>query len=269
MTEIAEHVWEDDGGAIGIEWIGQDARDAATYDIVADPVGPFLTGSVYLAGPMSGYPEFNAPAFRRAAYSMRQAGWSVVSPVEMDVEDGFKHEDHPDADAAFLAEVEYNTFLRRDLARLLGNEQIQGVVVLPGWEASRGAAAEVEAARNVGLPIFAYPSMDPVKRPTDYRPASTETVMEEAIRLVGGDRGAQYGRPIHDFTRTAKIMTVILDDLLREGAEVPPEKVPLLMLAVKLSRIVQSPRKRDSVVDIGGYAQTYEMVMEDLGTPLR
>jgi hypothetical protein len=83
-----------------------------------------------------------------------------------------------------------------------------------------------------------------------------ETILEEAQRLVLGDRGESYGHPIEDFTRTGQIWGAIL------GTDpVPPEKVALMMIGVKISREVNAS-KRDNRTDIAGYAQTLQMVRE-------
>jgi hypothetical protein len=81
-------------------------------------------------------------------------------------------------------------------------------------------------------------------------------ILEEANKLVNGDRQASYGHPIDDFTRTAKMWSAIL------GHEVTAEQVGLCMCAVKISRQVNRP-KRDNMVDIAGYAATVEMVLEE------
>lgn len=79
--------------------------------------------------------------------------------------------------------------------------------------------------------------------------------LEEAQSLVHGDRGDDYGHPIDDFTRTGRMWGAILD-----LPDVPPEKVGLCMAAVKISREVNKP-KRDNRVDLAGYAETVDMVM--------
>jgi len=83
--------------------------------------------------------------------------------------------------------------------------------------------------------------------------AVQESILEEAQRLVHGDRGEDYGHPIEDFTRTGKLWGAILD------IEVSPREVALCMVALKISREVNKP-KRDNRVDAAGYFETLDMV---------
>lgn len=85
---------------------------------------------------------------------------------------------------------------------------------------------------------------------------SKETILEEAQRLVHGDRGANYGHPYDDFSRTAAIWSAIL------GVQVTPEEVALCMVGLKISREVNKP-KRDNVVDGAGYFETLDMVKQE------
>lgn len=85
---------------------------------------------------------------------------------------------------------------------------------------------------------------------------SKESILEEAKRIVHGDRGENYGHPFEDFSRTAKIWSAIL------GIEVMPEQVALCMVGLKISREVNRP-KRDNIVDGAGYFETLDMVKEE------
>ena len=87
------------------------------------------------------------------------------------------------------------------------------------------------------------------------------TILEEAQKLCYGDRNQSYGHPADDWRRTAKMMTACLEDLLRPGVEIPPERACLLMICVKLSREVNL-HKRDNLTDISGYADCVQRIAE-------
>lgn len=112
----------------------------------------------YIAGPMTGIPQFNFPAFDVAAASLRSFGYLVVSPVELD---------DPSSRSAALANEtgdpeQYNAdtgetwgdLLARDV-KLIADE-VSGVVALEGWEDSRGARLEVFVARTCGKPVYSH-----------------------------------------------------------------------------------------------------------------
>lgn len=81
-------------------------------------------------------------------------------------------------------------------------------------------------------------------------------VATEAIGLVEGHRQKDYGHPATDLGRTAKLWTAMFDH------EFTAEDVATALRMVKESRLRNSPRHRDSLVDIIGYALTQEMIWE-------
>jgi hypothetical protein len=79
-------------------------------------------------------------------------------------------------------------------------------------------------------------------------------LLREAEALVTGDRNNTYGPPTQDFRRTADMLTALGFRAAPEGREIEAHDVAVIVIAVKLSRLTWSPAKRDSWVDIAGYA---------------
>lgn len=118
---------------------------------------------IYIAGPMSGYPGFNIPAFDSAAEYLRKEGFEVVSPAEVDgtttraallkSPDG-NHDDLPKDES-------WSFYLARDF-RILADEGIEAIVCLPGWQQSKGARLEVAVGKELGIPQFDIEEYDPI-----------------------------------------------------------------------------------------------------------
>lgn len=89
------------------------------------------------------------------------------------------------------------------------------------------------------------------------------SIATEAEHIVNTSRNEQYGHPERDFARIAGAINALY------GTEFEARDIPVIMAVVKLSRIVESPDKRDSWVDLIGYALTAEMVAEAQGHSLR
>lgn len=89
---------------------------------------------VYISGPMTGYKDFNFPAFNAAAEQLKAAGYEVVNPTEI----------NSDTDG------DYHGYLRKDIKALC---DCDGLILIKGWEASNGANLELHVAHRLGLYI--------------------------------------------------------------------------------------------------------------------
>lgn len=107
-----------------------------------------MVKTLYLAGPMTGHAQWNFPAFHAAAKRLRDAGYTVLDPAELDVNEGF----NPDTPKEDLTPHMLNDFMHRDLTIII--YEADGVATLPGSSTSKGAQAEVATARAVGKPAL-------------------------------------------------------------------------------------------------------------------
>lgn len=121
---------------------------------------------VYLAGPMRGIPEFNFPAFHRAAAHLRADGHEVFSPAEKDNE---RHgvdisKGNVTGDESIAAQ-QHGFNLREalgiDLAWIC--EHAEAIALLPGWENSKGAKAERATAEALGLAVIFVGTLPPMQ----------------------------------------------------------------------------------------------------------
>lgn len=90
--------------------------------------------TLYIAGPMSGYPDYNRAAFDKAARQLADVGYQVVDPAPYE-QDGWTWSD----------------YLKRDLPLMLGCD---GVATLPDWQCSRGGSLEVDVAQAVEILVM-------------------------------------------------------------------------------------------------------------------
>jgi hypothetical protein len=109
---------------------------------------------LYIAGPMSGIPQFNYPAFIAAAEVLREDGYEVLNPAEMDDEETKEAAmASPDGDlVGFSTGETWGDFLSRDV-KIVADE-CDGVVLLPNWHTSRGARLEAFIAYSVQKPVY-------------------------------------------------------------------------------------------------------------------
>jgi len=90
---------------------------------------------VYIAGPMTGLPEFNYPAFNDAADKLRDAGHHVENPAENEA---------PPCES-------WKGYMRNAIAQLV---KCDAVLVLEGWSNSRGANVEMKLAVSLDIDLY-------------------------------------------------------------------------------------------------------------------
>jgi hypothetical protein len=115
---------------------------------------------------------------------------------------------------------------------------------------------------NFGSAYYPAYILEVVSRATDKESVTTKapmTVLEEAQSLIYGDREKDYGKTSDNFVEIAKGWEVIAK------APLTPEQVALMMIWLKVCRANKDNcEKRDSYVDIAGYAGCIEKVKKGI-----
>ena len=113
--------------------------------------------TVYISGPMAGYPNMNEPAFRAAEGTIREGNDEPLTP----------HDLLPHSHTGACPKVygdgrpgdhDGGCYVRGDLVAML--ETADSLYVLPGWSRSRGAQIEVLIARLLRIPIAYHPDAE-------------------------------------------------------------------------------------------------------------
>lgn len=120
---------------------------------------------IYIAGPMTGYPEHNYPAFNAEAFRLRSLGFEVLNPAEGPAQDSWA------------------AYMRQALRMVLGATHL---VLLPGWLTSRGANLEHQVATELGMRCLLASDVDaslhiPLRDQPDHDDA---TVIREAFEAA-------------------------------------------------------------------------------------
>lgn len=114
-----------------------------------------MSKKVYLAGPMSGKPDFNFPAFFKAAAELKERGFEVFNPAAQDIQDyGVNVTNDINGTRQYAVDnvgkpSRYKDCLKKDLCWIL--DSAEGIALLPGWEDSPGARTEKALADCLGL----------------------------------------------------------------------------------------------------------------------
>lgn len=102
---------------------------------------------IYIAGPMSGQAELNFPAFMEAEeiLAAKYPDAKIFNPARIDLERWGDLE-------TVMANANYRNCLPTDLAWII--ENASHIVLLPGWEYSRGVRVEKALADALDIPVL-------------------------------------------------------------------------------------------------------------------
>lgn len=95
---------------------------------------------LYISGPMTGLPDWNFPAFNAAAAKVVALGHEAVNPVDINSD----------------TTVTWSNCLRNDIKALC---DCDGIVLLPGWEKSKGAQLELHVAHRLEMSVHFIESL--------------------------------------------------------------------------------------------------------------
>jgi hypothetical protein len=94
---------------------------------------------LYLSGQMTGLPEFNFPKFNYVANKIRSNHtYTIMNPAE---------------EFEGRINLPRNIYMRKDIETLL---TVDGIVMLDGWQHSKGARLELAIANELGLEIYRW-----------------------------------------------------------------------------------------------------------------
>jgi hypothetical protein len=143
--------------------------------------------ALYISGPMTGIPEHNFPLFNQVTEYLRGEGFLVYNPAE-----------HFDG----KVDLPREQYMREDFACLLHmcNHELRGIVLLPGWENSKGARAEVVMARELGFKFYDW--RDGALKPWPYPDDGTDIPIAPLkfipatgeVRITDPKTGGQKGQ---------------------------------------------------------------------------
>ena len=88
---------------------------------------------IYIAGPMSGLPDHNHPAFNEAEKALRRKGFIPLNPARRPHSQGT-----------------WESYLKKDIIDILTHAE--GIALLPRWEISKGAKFEHFVSTTLGIP---------------------------------------------------------------------------------------------------------------------
>ncbi len=114
---------------------------------------------VYIAGPATGLPKFNYPAFAEAEELIAECGVMVINPTRIvnTPEEYAEITESVDGEYNLSSGKTWCDFVIPTVRSVI--EDAGSLVFLQGWHNARGARLEAVAALLCGKPCFTYPHL--------------------------------------------------------------------------------------------------------------
>jgi hypothetical protein len=185
---------------------------------------------VYIAYPMTNYPNLNKQEGEWCSDVWKKYGYEAVDPGKL-----FDYDENTPQNIA-----------RKEALKLMLSCDF--VAVSPMWKQSPESFVhmEIAVARAIGMPVFKAHIVPPT--PLE------ETVLEEANRIIHGKREKDYGHPTVALNRIRDLWDSYLQ-MEKGNKPLSAYDVANLFILSKMARVVSDPFNRDSWVDMAGYAE--------------
>lgn len=106
---------------------------------------------LYIAGPMTGYENYNFDEFNETSKRLAEQGHEVYNPA---------------TSFGGRQDLPYDVYLRHAVIMV---SMVEGLVVLPGFSDSKGALTEIHIALSCDIPIYIELDGELVKQSVDHR----------------------------------------------------------------------------------------------------
>lgn len=103
----------------------------------------------YVSGPMSNIEHHNFPAFYECEQDLESMGYQPLNPARRYADDTWEV---ASADVLDTPET-WESCIRRDVVQVLNSE---GIVLMPGWQKSRGACLELILSVSIGNSVAVW-----------------------------------------------------------------------------------------------------------------
>jgi hypothetical protein len=112
--------------------------------------------TVYISGPMTGHYQYNFNEFFKIETLLQSKGWIVFNPARLSWELSYALKKN-------LIEISKEEFMKVDLAAI---SKCNNLILLKGWEKSKGCQIEIKEAKKRKLNIFTEKELDQLLKET-------------------------------------------------------------------------------------------------------